>query len=299
MSKRKSLEEWQIQSNAVHDCEFLILETPISGQHNVQILHRKCGKIVSMKLNNHLKRYCAFCSKKSKKTKEEWQSLSDKIHSNEFTIIDDPINSKQSISVLHKKCGSILNMTMNNHINHKNGCKKCSKYSLKTHDYWLSKTFEIYGHDYTILEEVNNVFKKVKIRHNVCGMEHVKNMNSFIHGQRGCPYCLKKDLKYAENFVSKYLQSKSIFFESEKTFDGLVNPKSNRKLRFDFWIPSLNLVIEVNGVQHYKPIECWGGKKSFEQQIYRDEIKKTFLKEKNINLLVINNKQLTKIYELL
>ena len=39
MSKRKSLEEWQIQSNAVHDCEFLILETPISGQHNVQILH--------------------------------------------------------------------------------------------------------------------------------------------------------------------------------------------------------------------------------------------------------------------
>lgn len=78
-----------------------------------------------------------------------------------------------------------------------------------------------------------------------------------------------------------------------------MNPETGRKLRFDFWIPSKNLIIEVNGIQHYKAIECWGGEKYFQKQIYRDNIKKNYLINNNINLLIINNKQLTKIKEYL
>jgi hypothetical protein len=42
-----------------------------------------------------------------------------------------------------------------------------------------------------------------------------------------------------------------------------------------------------------------GGEEKYKEQIYRDNIKKNYLKRNNIKLIVINNKQLTKIKEYL
>ena len=299
MAKRKTKEEWQSESNAIHNNEFEILEEPKSGQQNINILHKKCGNIINIKLNDHLKRYCKFCSGKHKRNREEYQKLSNEIHNNEFEILEEPKNVKSNVKIFHKKCGNIINMTMNNHINHKNGCKKCSKYSIKSNQYWINKTKEIWNDDYRILDEVVNCHEKVRIIHTICGKEHLKSMSSFIHGKRGCPYCYNSDLKYAERYIENYLDSKNIKYEREKTFDNLINPISGRKLRFDFWIPSRNLIIEVNGIQHYKVIECWGGEKYFQEQIYRDNIKKNYLENNNIKLLILNNKQLTKIKDYL
>jgi hypothetical protein len=298
MSKRKTLLEWQNESNEIHNNEFEILEEPKSGAQKVRILHKKCNNIIEITLNNHTKRYCKFCSNKNKKTLEEHQKNSNRIHNNEFEILEEPINTKQKIEILHKNCGNIVKMTINNHINHKNGCKLCSTNSLKNNEYWVNKSKEIWGDDFIILEEVKNVNKKVTILHKICNKKHNKNMSSFIHGERGCPYCYK-DLRYAEKYISEYLKSKYIKYECEKTFDDLINPKTGRKLRFDFYLPDFNLVIETHGVQHYKPIDHWSGKSGFEEQIYRDNIKENYLKEKNIKLIVINNKQLTKIKEVI
>jgi len=299
MSKRKTRYEWQIESDLKYNSEFEILEDPQSGQHIVKVLHKKCEKVLQIRLNNHLKRYCVYCNNKKKKTKQEWQKLSDDTHNYEFEILNEPKNSKHKVQVIHKKCGLILEMTMNNHINHKNACKSCSKYSHKSHQYWIYRCKEIWCDDYTILEEVSNCNSKVSIRHNICKRIHLKSMNSFIHGQRGCPYCSNTDLKYAENYILKYLDEKNIKYIREKTFEGLVNPKTNRKLRFDFYLPEKNLIIEVHGVQHYKSIECWGGDKVYYNQIYRDNIKKNFLEKNNINLLILNNKKLTQIKSIL
>lgn len=299
MSKKKSREEWQTESDRIHNKEFKILEDPISGSQKVKILHKKCMNILEMNLNNHTKRYCKFCSRKNKRTLKEHQILSDKIHNSEFTILEEPSNIKQKVKILHKKCNSVIEMTMNNHLNHKNGCKQCSKYSLKSNSYWIEQCDNIYGKDYQILEEVNNCHTKVEILHTICSRTHYKSMSSFIHNKRGCPYCSRIDVRYAEKYVENYLRSKSIKFETEKTFEGLINPKTGRKLRFDFYLPDYNQVIEVNGIQHYKPIDCWGGEEYYERQIYRDKLKIDFLSKNNIKLYILNNKQLTKINEII
>lgn len=298
MSKRKTLNEWQLESNKIHNNEFEILEEPKSGAEKVRILHKKCKNIIEITLNNHIKRYCKFCSNKNRKTLKDHQENSNRIHNNEFEILEEPINTKQKIKILHKNCGNIIRMTINNHINHKNGCKLCSKNSLKSSEYWVRRSKDIWGDDFEILEDVKNVNDKVSILHKICNKKHNKNMDSFIHGQRGCPHCYK-DLRYAEKYIYDYLKEKNIRFECEKTFNDLINPKTGRKLRFDFYLPDLNLVIETHGIQHYKPIEHWSGKSGFEEQIYRDNIKENYLKEKNIKLIVINNKQLTKIKEVI
>lgn len=293
MSKRKTLQEWQNEIDLIHNFEFDILETPISGHQKVNVIHKKCGNILFTSLRNQSKRYCAYCSRKNKKTIEEWQTLSDKTHNFEFSILEYPINVKESVKILHKKCGGVINMTMNNHINHKNGCKKCSKYSLKSNQYWIDRCLDIWGESYEIMEEVSNVWQKVSIKHNICGNILKKDMNNLIHNKRGCDICSKKT--FGEEYIEKSFINENIVFEKQKSFQDLINPKTGRKLRIDFWIPCLNIGIEVDGIQHRKSIPHWGGEKEYISQIYRDNIKNRFFEREGYKLVRITNQELEKI----
>jgi hypothetical protein len=58
-------------------------------------------------------------------------------------------------------------------------------------------------------------------------------------------------------------------------------------LELDVFIPKLNLAFEYQGIQHFEPIEHWGGKKSLEQGKLRDRTKKTLCEQNNIKLIYI------------
>jgi very-short-patch-repair endonuclease len=290
MSKRKTIEEWQDESNIIHNKEFDILQIPKSGFDKIDVLHKKCGNVLKVSPRNHLKRYCTYCSGKKQKTKEECQVESDIIHNREFIILDTPKNVKENIRIFHKKCGSIINMTINNHLNHKNGCKKCSKNSLKSNEYWINKCKQIWDDEFKILDYVDNVWKKVRIEHSLCGSILIKDMNNLIHNKRGCSICTRKS--YGEFYVKEFLDKNNIKYVNQKSFDGLINPKTDRKLRVDFYLPDYDLVLEIDGVQHYKPIEHWGGEKSYLEQVCRDNIKNDFFGNK---LIRINNKKIKDI----
>ena len=161
MSKRKTLLEWQLESNEIHNSEFEILEEPKSGAEKVRILHKKCNNIIEMTLNNHTKRYCKFCSNKNRKTLKENQIISNEIHNSEYEILEEPINTKQKVKILHIKCGGIFEMSINNHINQKQKCKLCGPNSRKSNEHWIRKSKEIWGDDFIILEEVKNVNKNI------------------------------------------------------------------------------------------------------------------------------------------
>ena len=56
--------------------------------------------------------------------------------------------------------------------------------------------------------------------------------------------------------------------------------KDKRKLSYDFYIPSKNLLIEYNGEQHYKSIKHFGGRKMFLLQKHHDWLKRKYAKKK-------------------
>ena len=58
-------------------------------------------------------------------------------------------------------------------------------------------------------------------------------------------------------------------------------------LRFDFYLPDYNLLIECQGVQHREWREGWISKEDFEKQLEHDKRKREYAKEHNINLLEI------------
>lgn len=122
--------------------------------------------------------------------------------------------------------------------------------------------------------------------------------NAHLNQKQGCPHCYESK---GEIIVANFLKENKLLFERQKTFDGCINPKTGRKLKFDFYLPELNFCIEYDGLQHFKPIKRYGGEKGYNLTIYRDNIKNKFCSNNNINILRIkyNEKILNKIKKII
>ena len=87
--------------------------------------------------------------------------------------------------------------------------------------------------------------------------------------------------------IAEILQNNKIIFEKEKTFKGLIGD-NNTPLRYDFFLPEFNVLIEFDGEQHFRYNSIfYKDKESFEEQQHRDLIKNNFAKENHIVLIRI------------
>jgi hypothetical protein len=115
--------------------------------------------------------------------------------------------------------------------------------------------------------------------------------------KQGCPYCR---ISKGEDEIEKYLIKNNIKYIREYRFDKCINPKTNKKLPFDFYLSKLNLIIEYHGEQHYKSTGYFEkNKNSFSERKYRDTIKKKFLIENNVNSIEISYKDYNNIENIL
>lgn len=90
-----------------------------------------------------------------------------------------------------------------------------------------------------------------------------------------------------EDYVRSWLDKHNLHYELHKTFPGCLSDIGN-KLSYDFWIPNLRALIECNGIQHYEPIEFFGGQKSFDKQVLHDELKKSFALNNSYHYLILD-----------
>lgn len=116
----------------------------------------------------------------------------------------------------------------------------------------------------------------------------IQTVDGFINGGCGHPYFTKSNgNKIFENELIRY----GIPYEKEKTFDGC---KDIKKLRFDFYLPLSNEIIEIDGLQHNEIIEYFGGIKGYKDRIKKDNIKNDYCNKNNIKITRIpykTNKQ--------
>lgn len=119
--------------------------------------------------------------------------------------------------------------------------------------------------------------------------------NNHVHGT-GCPSCKRSR---GETKIELWLRNHNFEFETQKTFSGLVM-NSSKELRYDFYIPSINLLIEFDGKQHYEPVSFHGvnlveATRLHELTKQSDELKNRYSVDHNINLLRISYKQIRDI----
>ena len=110
--------------------------------------------------------------------------------------------------------------------------------------------------------------------------------------------CIKSK---GERAISLYLKNHNIDYEREKTFEDCID---KQPLKFDFYIPSKNLLIEYDGEQHFQ-ISRFGNKtveeatQMLKLQQYHDQIKNQWCIDNNIELLRISFKEFNELDKIL
>ena len=87
-----------------------------------------------------------------------------------------------------------------------------------------------------------------------------------------------------ELHILKILKQSGISFEREKTFSDL----RKNKYRFDFYLPKQNILIEINGAQHYENISFfYKNRTEFKKAQERDRRKISYALANEIPLYII------------
>lgn len=108
---------------------------------------------------------------------------------------------------------------------------------------------------------------------------------------------------FGEKLVSKILTDNKLIDEKcveskkcanrEKTFDDCKNTIEGqycRALRFDFYIPELNTIVEYDGEQHFRPSQKYGGIEEFKRIQVSDKMKTDYCLKNGIKLIRIHYK---------
>lgn len=147
------------------------------------------------------------------------------------------------------------------------------------------------GDDYEVMSEYKDIYTKVLLRHKKCGFVF-KILPKNFYKYKLCPHCDKKVSK-GEYRITNWLISQSLDFEKEKSFEWQVN----KKRKYDFYIPSHNLIIEYNGEQHYRDVPIWHKTAKEQQQI--DKEKQQEAEQHGLKYLIIPYTQFKKIETIL
>ena len=201
------------------------------------------------------------------------------------------INSRTKLTIVCPVHGA-FEQTANSHLA-KHGCSKCAfeiNTSARTRDLDVFKQIASTKHNNRYSYELVN-YKTAHIPVLITCSIHgqfLQSPNNHIKG-KGCQNCNKS---HGELAIRDWLTANHIVFEQEKAFNKCRNPITNRKLKFDFYIPNKNLLIEFQGIQHYQPVDFSGRGKlwaveQFNKAIKLDEVKTNYCKKNKIKLLTI------------
>jgi very-short-patch-repair endonuclease len=91
-----------------------------------------------------------------------------------------------------------------------------------------------------------NCHKKFIFNCDICRNEYEQSPHHKTKGV-GCPYCINK----TELKVADFLKEENIKFISQFSFE-------NIKKYYDFYLPDFNLILEIDGNQHFKQVSNWG-----------------------------------------
>lgn len=97
--------------------------------------------------------------------------------------------------------------------------------------------------------------------------------------------CGKCHFSRGEQKISNILKSLCINYTTEHMFNDCINQKTNKSLRFDFYLSDINTCIEYDGIQHFE--ETTWRHESLSDTQYRDAIKNKYCEDNNIRLIRI------------
>jgi very-short-patch-repair endonuclease len=190
------------------------------------------------------------------------------------------------------KCKHIFQQQLS-HINNKHWCSFCINLKLcndKECIICFEKSFMFNPRSkYWNYEKNNNVNprdvfksseKKFWFSCGKCKYDFKSALHDISKG-RFCPFCKNK----TEIIVYEFLLENNFNIIKEAKFDWCKNEETNYHFRFDFVIEDLKLIIEVDGIQHFKDVKHF--KNGFKENQERDKYKMELATKNNYSIIRI------------
>lgn len=247
--------------------------------------------------NNHLSGYgCPKCAGKGFTPTEQLENFikdGNRIHNNKYDYSLVCLNDKQLtiICPIHGK----FKQLRRTHITNKSGCPSCGQLTKGQKkqlgkDEFIEKANKIHKSKYTYSNVVyQGAHKKVSVTCPTHGDFPITPANHWSNGV-GCPSCFDSNPSKGEVKIHDWLTAQNIHFEFQKSFPDLYHKSKKGRLKYDFYIPDQNLLIEFDGEYHYKPIS-FSKLITKEDQLQltqlRDKLKTDYANDNNFKLLRI------------
>jgi len=168
-------------------------------------------------------------------------------------------------------CGYIWNSTFGN-LKHNDGwCPKCSKRSRKT----IKDAQEIAkSHGGKCLSDTIESHKSKLLWECSCGFQWKASFNSVHNYKSWCPKCKKYK---SQNKLFSIINNLFDGFTVHYNFLGFDWLKNKRNMEIDIFVEEIGLAIEYDGIQHFKPVEFFGGQEKFKYQQKMDKLKNNII----------------------
>lgn len=258
----------------------------------VCIICKTCGNIFWQTPANHLKgvncRVCKYkmLSEKFASKTEIFVEKAREVHGDKYDYSETNYERKdKKIKIICHELDDegnehgVFYQTPNNHLTGY-GCSKCAGIFKVSFDVFVKRSNKKHNFKYIYpQQEIKNIQTKVCI---ICPKhgEFYQTPDAHMQGQ-GCPKCNQSKL---EKEISNFLIENNIQYIYQATHknEGL---KWLETLSLDFFLPEYNIAIECQGIEHFIPINFFGGEERFKYVQNCDKRKNILCKNNNTNLL--------------
>lgn len=290
MSKKLTTEQFIERAKSVHGNKYDYSKVEyIDSKTKVCIICPKHGEFWQIPFGHLNGANCPECNSKKKQTQEEIIDRFKQIHKDRYDYSKVKYkNILTDVCIICHKHGEFW-QTPHSHLKG-SGCPKCAKEYRASNQYIkeeevLKRIKEIHGDKYDYSKfQYNGIMEKSCI---ICPKhgEFLQTPHSHLKGS-GCPKCKNSVL---ENTVRLFLDRHNIDYVYQY-FPKFLNDGIGHQ-SLDFYIPKYNVAIECQGLQHYKPVELFGGEEQFKKQIELDRNKKELCEKNGIKIIYYSTYQ--------
>ena len=217
----------------------------IKGNKKVIIICRIHGEFLQ-NAQSHLNLIgCSRCSKTYNYTTIEWIEKAKEKQGDRYDYTKTEYkNNNKKVIIICKEHGEFLQLPIS-HLN-KYGCSKCSNTYNYGIEVFIKKAREKHGENYSYSNvKYFNTRKKILITCNKHG-DFLQSPITHLNGA-GCPFCINKtEWKLYDKIRQIYPSTITQF-----------SPEWIGRKRYDLCILDHNIIIELDGPQHFKQVMNW------------------------------------------
>lgn len=308
MGKKMTNEEFVKKVYDLVGDEYTFLERYQGTHTKIKVIHNKCGNQYSVEPNSFVNagHRCNKCSlidstNRQRKDIDVFLKQISEIDNGTILVKGEYLSSRQPLLFFHTICEREFYARPYN-LFRKRRCSLCGiekgiKSRTRTNEEFSKELYDLYGGEYILEGGYTQYKEKVLIKHTKCGYSWMVCVDNILHNH-GCPNCKisKGERRVEKGLINLGLDINVDFFEQHR-FDDC---KNKRKLPFDFYIPMFNIIVEYDGIGHYKPIRPTESfSKSFNNTLYNDSIKTKYCEQNNIKLVRIPYTSFNEIEQIL